>query len=103
MNEIVDRFLLAGDKFISEIYLRKTGFTYSPCGVFTKNKERVQKFEKTGASRYTYKNKLDKRCFEYDMAYEDLKDLPKRRASDKVLRDKVFDWQHDLNPQTLRS
>ena len=85
------------------MYLIKTGFTYSPCGVFTKNKEKIQKSEKTGASWYTYKNKLDKRCFQDDMAYEDLKDLPKRRASHKVLRDKMFDWQqHDFKPQPLR-
>ena len=47
MNEIVNKFLLAGDKFIPEMYLRRPGFTYSACGQFTKNKERIQKLKKT--------------------------------------------------------
>ena len=48
MNEkIVNKFLLAGDKFMP-------GFTYRACGPFTKNKERIQKFKETGDSRYIY-------------------------------------------------
>ena len=39
MNEIVNKFLLAGDKFMPEMHLRQPGFTYSACGPFTKNKE----------------------------------------------------------------
>ena len=39
MNEIVKKFLLAGDKFMPEIHLKQPGFTYSACGPFTKNKE----------------------------------------------------------------
>ena len=39
MNEIVNKFSLAGDKFISDMHLRQQGFTYSACGPFTKNKE----------------------------------------------------------------
>ena len=39
MNEIVNMFLLAGDKFMPETYLRQPGFTYSVCGPFTNNKE----------------------------------------------------------------
>ena len=46
MNEIVNKFLLAGDNFISEMHLEQPGFTYSACGPFTKNKERIQKFKK---------------------------------------------------------
>ena len=46
MNEIVSKFLLAGDKFMPEIYLRQPGLTYSACGPFTKNKERIQKLKK---------------------------------------------------------
>ena len=52
MNEIVNEFLLAGDKFIPEIHLRQPGFTYRACGPFTKNEERIQKLKKTGDSRY---------------------------------------------------
>ena len=43
MNEIINKFLLAGDKFMPEMHLRQPGFTYSPCGPFTKNKERIKK------------------------------------------------------------
>ena len=48
MNEIIDKFLLTGDKFIPEMHLIQPGFTYSACGPFTKNKERIQKFNETG-------------------------------------------------------
>ena len=46
-----------------EIHLRQSGFTYSACGTFTKNKERIQKFKETGDSWYIYQNELDKICF----------------------------------------
>ena len=46
MNEIANKFLLAGDKFILEMHLRQSGFTYSACGQFTKNKERIQNLKK---------------------------------------------------------
>ena len=63
-----------------EMYLRqpaalgKSGFNYSACGPFTKNKERIKKFKETRNSRYIYQNHLDKACFQHDMAYEDFKD-----------------------------
>ena len=41
MNEIVNKFLLAGDKFMPEMHLKQPGFTYSACGPFTKNIERI--------------------------------------------------------------
>ena len=90
MNEIVNKFLLVGDKFMPEMYLKQPGFTYSACGPFTKNKERIQKFKETGDTSYIYKNELDKACFQHDMAYGNFKDLARRTASDKVLRDKAF-------------
>ena len=90
MNEIVNKFLLAGDKFMPEIHLRQPKFVYSACGPSTKNKERIQKFKETGDTSYIYKNELDKASFQHDMVYEDFKDLPKRTAADKVLRDKAF-------------
>ena len=71
MNEIVNKFLSAGDKFISEMDLSHPGLTYSACGLYTKNKERIQKFKETGDSRYIYENELDKTCFQHDMAYGD--------------------------------
>ena len=73
-----------------EMHLRQPGFTYSACGSFTKNKERIQKSEETEDSRYIYQNELDKTCFQHDMAYGDFKDLTRRTASDKILRDKAF-------------
>ena len=54
MNKIIKKFLLAGDKFMHEMHLRRPGFTYSACGPFTKNKERIKKFKETGDSQYTY-------------------------------------------------
>ena len=75
---------------MSQMHLRQPGFTYSTCGPFTKNKERIQKFKETGDSRYIYQNELDKACFQHDMAYGDFKDLTRRTASDKILRDKAF-------------
>ena len=56
MNEIVNTFLLAGDKFMSEMHLKQPGFTYSACGPFTKNKERIQKFKETGDTIFTKTN-----------------------------------------------
>ena len=72
------------------MHLKKPGFTYSACGSFTKNKERIQKFRETGDTSYIYKHELDKACFQHDMAYEGFKDLAQRTASDKFLRDKAF-------------
>ena len=57
MNEIVNKFLLAGNKFMPEIHLKQPGFTYTACGLFTENKEKIQKFKETGDTNYVYKNK----------------------------------------------
>ena len=90
MNEVINKFLLAGDKFMPEMHLRQPGFTYSACGPFTKNKERVQKFMQTGNTDFIYKNGLGKASFQHDMAYGKSQDLVRRTQSDKVLRDKAF-------------
>ena len=60
MNEIVNNFFLAGDKFMPEMHLKQPGFTYSTCGPFTKNKERIEKFMWTWNKDFIYKNELDK-------------------------------------------
>ena len=73
-----------------EMHLKQPGFTYSACGPFTKNKERIEKFMQTGSTDFIYKNELDKACFQHDMAYGKSKDLVKRTQSDKVLKDKAF-------------
>ena len=95
MNNIINKFLLTGDKFMPEIHLRQPQFTYSACGPFTKHKQRIQKFKETGDTNYTYKNELDKACFAHDAAYSDSKDLTKRTAADKILRDKAFNIAKD--------
>ena len=63
MNEIVNTFLLAGDKFMPEIHLQQPGFTYSACGPFTKNKERIEKFMQTGNTDFITKMSLIKLVF----------------------------------------
>ena len=90
MNEIFNTFLLAGDKFVPEMHLKQPGCTYSACGPFTKNKERIRKFKETGDTCYIYKNELDKACFQHDVAYGDFKDLKRRTFSDRVLKNKAF-------------
>ena len=90
MNKIVTKFLLAGDKFMLEMHLKQPGFTQCACRPFTKNKERIQKFKETRDTNYIYKSELDKTCFQHDMAYGDFKDIARRTASDKILRDKAF-------------
>ena len=88
MNEIVNKFLLAGDKFMPEMHLKQPGFTYSACDPFTGNKERIKKFMKTGNTDFIYRNEYDKACFQHDVAHRKSKDLAKRTQSDKLLRDK---------------
>ena len=91
MNEIANKNLLAEDKFMPEMHLKQPGFTYSDCGPFTKDKERIQKFKETGDKKiYIQRKELDKASFQYGMAYGDFKDLARRTATDKVLRDKAF-------------
>ena len=85
MNNITNKFLLTGDKFMVEMHLRQPQCTYRACGPFTKNKKRIQKFKNTGDTKYIYRNELDKACFQHDMAYGDFKDLPRRTVAYKVL------------------
>ena len=90
MNETVNMFLLAGDKFMPEMHLKQPGFTFSACGPFTKNKERIEKFMQPGNTDFIYRNELDKACFQHHMANGKSKDLARRTQSDKLLRDKAF-------------
>ena len=69
------------------MHLKQLGFTYSACGPFTKNKERIEKFMRAGNTDFIYRNKA---CFQHDMAYGKTKDLVKRTQSNKVLKDKAF-------------
>ena len=73
-----------------EMHLNQLGFTYSACGRFTRNKERIEKFIQTKNTDFIYKNELDKACIQHDIAYGKSKDLVKRTQSEKVLRDIAF-------------
>ena len=92
MNEIVNKFLFAGDKFMTEMHLKQPGLLQLIMLVVysQKNKERTEKFMQTGNTDFIYKNELDKACFQHNMAYGKSKDLAKRTQSDKVLTDKAF-------------
>ena len=78
---------MVGDKFMPEIH---SGIKYSACGPFTKNKERIKKIKEIGDSRHIYQNELEKAYFQHDISYGDFRDLNRRTAADKVLRDKAF-------------
>ena len=90
MNNVINKFLLGGDKFMPEIHLRQPQFVYSACEPFTRHKERIKTFKQIGDTRYIYRNELDKACFQRDSAYADYKDLINSTKSDKVLRDKAY-------------
>ena len=85
MNDIINKFLLAGDKFMPEMHLSDPIVaTYSTCGPFTKNKQRIQNFMEAGDTNFIYKNELDKACFQRYQAYGNFKDLKRRTQSDKI-------------------
>ena len=71
MNKIINKFLLAGDKFVPEFHLRQPEFTCSACGPFTKHSKRIQKFRETGDLKHLYRNELGKACFGHNTAYSD--------------------------------
>ena len=90
MNNVINKFLLAGDKFMPERHLRQPQFVYSACEPSSRHKERIKKFKRTGDTRYIYRSELDKACFQHDSAYADHKDLINRTKADKVLKDKAY-------------
>ena len=76
--------------------LKQLGLTYRACGPFTKNKQSIQRFKKTGDTKYIYKNALDQAFFEHDITYGDFKYLARRTAADKVLRNKALNIAKDI-------
>ena len=92
MDEIIKNCLLVVDKFMAEMYVKQPGFTYSSCGKFIKNKERMQKFKNTGDWESINQNELYKSCIQHDMAYGDFKTLTRKTAFDKILLDKAFNY-----------
>ena len=100
MNELANTFLLAGNKFMPEIHLKQPGFTYSACGPFTKNQERIEKFMQTGITDFSYKDDFDKACFQHDMAYGKYNNLNKRTQQDIEL--KLFKLQVIQNIMVIK-
>ena len=94
-SNVINKFLLVGEKFMPEIHLRQPQFTYSACGPFTKHEQRIQKFKETGDTSYICMNELDKACFTDDATFSDSKDLTKRTVADKILKNKAFDIAKD--------
>ena len=90
MNNVINKFFFAGDKFMPEMHLRQPQFVYSACGPFTRHKERIKEFKRTADTRHIYRNELDKACFQHDSAYADHEVLINRTKSDKFLRDKAY-------------
>ena len=90
MNNIINKFLLADDKFMSEMHLRQPQFVYSACGPFTRHKERIKEFKRTGDTRLLYRNELDKVCFKHDAAYTKYKDAENRLISDQKLKNSAY-------------
>ena len=96
MNNVINTFLLVGDKYMPEMHLRQPRFVYSAGGPFTRHKERIKEFKRTGDTRYIYRNELDTACFQHNSAYADHKDLINRTKADKVLRDKAYNIASNL-------
>ena len=91
MNNIINKFLLAGDKFIPEMHLRQPQFVYSASGPFTRHKERIKEFKCIGDTDLLYRNELDEACFKYDAAYAKYKYVENRLISDQKLRNSAYD------------
>ena len=91
MNNIINKCLLAGDKFMPEMHLRQPRFVYSACGPFTRHKERIKIFKRTSDTHLLYRNELDKACFKHDAAYAKYKDVENRLISDQKLRNSAYD------------
>ena len=90
MNKTINSFLLTVNKCTPEFHLKQPGFTYTACELFTKYRERIQKFRETGNLKHLYRTEFDKACFAHDAAYSDSKDLAKRTVLDKILKDRAY-------------
>ena len=77
------------------MYLQQPGLMYSASGSLKKNKERIKKSKDTGDLRYIYENEFDKACSQHDMVSGDFKDLARKSAADKVLRNKAVNLKYN--------
>ena len=73
MNNVINKFLLAGDKFMPEMHLRQPRFVYSACGPFTRHKERIKEFKSTGDTRYIYRKNSIKLAFNTILLMQNIK------------------------------
>ena len=73
MNQVINKFLLAGDKVMAEMHLKQPRFTYSACGPFTKNKGRIQNLKKQKTQTIFTKMNLIKHVFSMIWLMEILK------------------------------
>ena len=91
-NDIMNKFLLIGDKFMSEMHLWDPEVKkYSACGPFTRHQKRInERFMKDGRLSHILKNRLDAACFQHDSAYAKYKDRLNRKQSDIVLKNKAL-------------
>ena len=90
-KDIINRFLLIGDKFMLEMHLWDPKVKkYSACGPFTRHKQRINDFMKDRKLSHILKNRLDEACFQHDSAYAKYKDRLNRKKSDVVLKNKAL-------------
>ena len=90
MNEIVNKFLLAGGKFMPEMHLKQQHLLIVLVDQLLETKNEFKNLKKQEIQAIFTKNELDKTCFPHDMAYGNFKDLKSGTFSDKMLRDKSF-------------
>ena len=76
---------------VATLNLRQPQFVYSACGPFTRHKERIKEFKRTGDTRLLYRNELDKACFKHNAAYTKYKDVENRLISDQKLKNSAYD------------
>ena len=91
MNNVINKFLLAGNKFMPEMHLKQPQFVYIACYPFTRHKERIKEFKRTGDTRLLYRNELDKACLKHDAAYAKYEDVENRLISDQKLKNSAYD------------
>ena len=90
-NDIINKFLLIGDKFIFEMHLWDPKVKkHSACGPFTRHQKRIDMFMKDGRLSHILKNRLDAACFQHDSADAKYKDRASRRQSEVVLENKAL-------------
>ena len=95
-NDIINEFLLIGDKFMPEMHLWHPKVkNYYACCPFTRHQKRIDIFMKDERLSHILKNRLDAACFQHDSAYAKYKDRLNRKQSDIVLKNKALKFATD--------